>query len=151
MVLRRLLETHEIGSQEALAALLEEAGHPVTQTTVSRDLGAVGAERSRGADGSVRYRLRGTEPVAPALAELTRMMQTFVVEIGHSGNLVVVRTPPGAANPVGAALDQAASRGAVAGVLGTIAGDDTLLVVSHDPRGGAALAETLEHIVEARA
>lgn len=146
VVLRRLLAQHEIDSQEELVKLLGERGHPVTQATVSRDLAHVGAEKVAGSGGRERYAI--AEDLARhsgAIRNLSHRMKEFVIEIGHSANLVVLKTPPGSAGPVAAALDGAT----LDGVLGTLGGDDTLLVITRDPDGGAAVARQLEHIMEA--
>ena len=70
------------------------------------------------------------------------MLGEWVVEVDHSGNLVVLRTPPGSAHVVGSALD----RSGFAGVIGTVAGDDTVLVVAAEAAGGAAVADRLAEL-----
>lgn len=144
-LLRGLLTRRAVASQEELVALLRERGHTVTQTTVSRDLAALGAGKVVGEDGGVRYALPGDgEPVGPDALhdDLERRIREFVTAIDHSGNLAVVKTLPGGAGPVASALDARPP----AGVLGTVAGDDTILVVTRDLEGGAALARRLETI-----
>jgi transcriptional regulator of arginine metabolism len=100
----------------------------------------------------VKVRLPGGE-TAYALPELPvhqiapedhlrRVLGEWVVEVGHSDNLVVLRTPPGSAHVVGSALD----RGAVEGVVGTVAGDDTVLVVVSEEVGGDAMAARLRDV-----
>ena len=146
VVLRRLLAQREIGSQEELVRLLGERGHAVTQATVSRDLANLGAEKVAGSGGQERYVIAADlERHSGAIRNLSRRMKEFVTEIGHSANLVVLKGPPGSAGPVAAALDASA----LDGVLGTLSGDDTVLVVSHDPNGGAEAARQLESIMEA--
>jgi len=73
---------------------------------------------------------------------LRRVLGDWVVEVDHSGNLVVLRTPPGSAHVVGSALD----RSGFPGVIGTVAGDDTVLVVASEPAGGAGVAERLASV-----
>jgi transcriptional regulator of arginine metabolism len=102
---------------------------------VSRDLEDLGIAKVRGADGSLTYAL----PTAGGLAQLLRQ---FVLEIDASGNLAVVRTPPGAASAVASAIDGAA----LPGVLATVQGDDTLLVVAAEGVTGRELAERLTAI-----
>ena len=138
-LVRRLLDEHDIGSQQELAALLARHGHGVTQTTISRDLAALGAGKRLASDGRERYVL-GDGPIAPTGAEeLSRMLRQFAVEVAASGNLALVKTLPGSAGPVATALDRAN----VDGVLGTVAGDDTVLVVARTATGGAGLARRL--------
>ena len=144
-LLRRLVGSRAITSQESAGRLLEDRGHPVTQATVSRDLAAIGAEKSLDATGRERYVLANTAGRGDNLkSDLARMMREFVLSVGHSGNLALLKTAPGSAAPVASALDQANP----ANVLGTIAGDDTVLVVARSANGGAGLARRLTRILE---
>ena len=143
-LLGRLLAEHAVTSQDQLVELLAAEGVVATQATVSRDLEEVGA---------VKVRVPGTERLVYAIAELPRdqlvpedhlrrVLGEWVVDVRSSGNLVVVRTPPGSAHVVASALD----RSGLDGVLGTVAGDDTVLVVAAEAGGGAALAVRLAEI-----
>ena len=85
------------------------------------------------------------DQVAP-LDHLRRVLGEWVVDVATSGNLLVLRTPPGSAHVVASALDRAG----LDGVIGTVAGDDTVLVVAAEHLGGEALSETLEQIIGAR-
>ncbi|MFO7548161.1 MAG: arginine repressor [Acidimicrobiia bacterium] len=136
--LRTLLAEQEIRNQAEVVGLLASLGHVVTQSTVSRDLQAIGAVKN-GAGGYVLGSVEDPDGAGPALG---RALEEFAASIEVSGNLVVVRTPPGAAHVVAATLDAAA----LEGVLGTVAGDDTLLVVASEEIGGAAVARRLERI-----
>lgn len=139
--IRRLLTEGSITSQAELVELLQDEGFPVTQATVSRDLDALGAVKVRAADGSVRYSTAATpQELSEAEIRLRRAVNDFVDEIVVSGNLVVVRTPPGAAHLVAGAIDAAQ----VEGVLGTVAGDDTLMVVAREASGGEVAAKIEE-------
>ena len=139
----KLLAEHGVTSQEQLVALLAAGGVTATQATTSRDLDDLGAIKVRGADGELIYAIPELPQDQRAPDDhLRRAMADWVVEIGHAGHLVVLRTPPGTANVVGSALDRAA----MAGVLGTVAGDDTLLVVATETLGGSALAEHLRDL-----
>ena len=149
LLIRRLLEQHTVGDQAALAALLRGQGHRVSQTTISRDLAALGAYKGED-DG--RYRIGGdADGTDDAARELGRRMREFALDISASANLVVVHTPPGSAHALGVAVDIATGpRGALAEALGCVAGDDTLLVVARSVTGGAALARRLRALMEAR-
>jgi transcriptional regulator of arginine metabolism len=136
--LRALLAGREVRSQAEMVALLASQGHAVTQSTVSRDLQAIGAVKN-GAGG---YVVTAADDPGGAAATLGRALEEFAASIVASGNLVVVRTPPGAAHVVAAALDATA----LEGILGTVAGDDTVLVVASEEIGGAAVAHRLERI-----
>ncbi|HZD03897.1 MAG TPA: arginine repressor [Longimicrobiales bacterium] len=141
-VLRNLILERPVSSQSELVSLLARRGHAVTQATVSRDLQAIGAAKT---DGD-RYRLLDRGVHDEAIAHLARSIGEFVESIRSSGNLVVLRTPPGAAQVVAAAVD--ASR--LEGVIGTVAGDDTVLVVSSEHVTGRGMAHKLEEIGASR-
>ena len=151
----RLLQSTVVRSQVELAAALADDGVVVTQATLSRDLVELRAVRIRAADGSLAYALppeggdrsrlvdATTEQLA---ARLARLAVELLVTAEHSGNMVVLRTPPGAAQFLASAIDHSV----MPGVLGTIAGDDTVLVISADPEGGAALARRFLDLADGR-
>ncbi len=142
-LIRKLLTEGNITSQAALVELLETEGFPVTQATVSRDLDALGAIKVRDDDGSVRYSLApSSELLTEAETRLRRVVNDFVEEMVVSENLVILHTPPGAAHLVAGSIDRAL----VQGVLGTIAGDDTLMIVADAAVGGDAIAARIEEI-----
>jgi transcriptional regulator of arginine metabolism len=134
-----------IRSQGELAALLALDGIAVTQGTLSRDLDEMGAVKVRDANGDLVYALPGEggdrTPRAAARsaidARLVRVCEEILVSARSSANLVILRTPPGAAQYLASAVDRAAPDA----VLGTIAGDDTVLVVTTDATSGAEVAE----------
>ena len=139
------LVTHRaVRSQTELAALLGGEGIEVTQATLSRDLDELGAVKLRGVDGGAPVYVipedgspvRGVEG---GTARLGRILSELLVSADASANLAVLRTPPGAAHFVASALDRAA----LTDVVGTIAGDDTILVVAREPLPGAQLAERI--------
>ncbi len=136
----QILEKEEVTSQSELVRLLSEQGVEATQVTVSRDLEELGAVKVRRPGGSLVYALPEgpTERPAPEL-HLRRVLGEWVADVTSSGNLVVVRTPPGCAHVVASALDRAG----LADVIGTVAGDDTVLVVAAERVRGAALARKL--------
>ena len=147
-----LLGKHQVRSQSALAELLAAEGFSVTQATLSRDLDELGAMRIRDNDGALIYALRsegGDGSPRPAAesgeleTRLRRLLGELLVTAEGSANLVVLRTPPGAAQFLASALDHADRHGVTAGVMGTIAGDDTVLVICRDPLGGPDLARRL--------
>jgi transcriptional regulator of arginine metabolism len=133
----RILEEQPISSQTQLVQLLEAEGVVATQATVSRDLEELGAVKVRIPGGTMAYAIpehgrdRGS-----ADDHLRRLMGDFVVDVAHSGNIVVLRTPPGSAHVVASAID----RSVMPDVLGTVAGDDTLFVVCRESTDGATLA-----------
>ncbi len=141
-----LLARHPVRSQSELADLLAREGFTVTQATLSRDLVDLDAVKVR-AGGALVYAVPaegGDRTPRPAGAEtpaaegrLARLLGDLLVSADASANLVVLRTPPGAAQFLASALDHAE----LGAVLGSIAGDDTVLVITRDPTGGREVAE----------
>ncbi|KWX00807.1 arginine repressor [Carbonactinospora thermoautotrophica] len=150
-----LLTRHRVRSQNQLARLLAQDGVDVTQATLSRDLDELGAVKIRDGNGALVYAVPAeggdrTPRLAPEEgameARLGRLCEELLVSAEASANLVVVRTPPGAAQFLASAIDHAEMRS----VLGTIAGDDTVLLICRDPQGGPAVAEHLLQLAEGR-
>ena len=148
-----LVGAHEVRSQTELAELLAATGVHVTQGTLSRDLVELDAVRVRSASGALVYAVPGEggdrRPAAPgesaaASHRLARLCAELLVSAEASANLVVLRTPPGAAQFFASAVDKAE----LDSVLGTIAGDDTVLVIARDPRGGEAVARRFLALAE---
>ena len=139
----RLIGRHPVTSQPQLLELLSTEGISATQATVSRDLEDLGAVKVRVSGGETVYAIPDYEPERMAPHDhLRRVLSEWVVEISKSGNLVVVRTPPGCAHVVASALD----RSALPGLLGTVAGDDTLFIVASERTGGTKMAATLSDL-----
>ncbi|MBV8994846.1 MAG: arginine repressor [Pseudonocardiales bacterium] len=140
------LVTHRmVHSQTELAVLLSGEGIEVTQATLSRDLDELGAVKLRGVNGGAPVYVipedgSPVRAVAGGTARLTRVLSELLVSTDASGNLAVLRTPPGAAHFVASALDRAA----LPEVVGTLAGDDTILVVARGPLTGDQLAHRIE-------
>jgi transcriptional regulator of arginine metabolism len=138
-LLRELLASSDLRSQAEVRDVLAAHGIDAHQATVSRDLDELGAVKVRGADGSLVYRLAVDPGPRSARARLDEVLRQFVTGVRHSGNLAVLRTPPACAHPVASAIDLAE----LEGVLATVSGDDTVLVVAEEDLGGAALAHAL--------
>jgi transcriptional regulator of arginine metabolism len=119
-----LIRQMPITSQTQLVKMLRGSGFPATQATVSRDLDELGAVKVR-REGKVVYSLPSESVSVPAGDAVSRMFSESVLGLESTGNLVVVQTPPGHAGMVAGAVD----RLGIEGVAGTIAGDDTILVV----------------------
>ncbi|HVF76603.1 MAG TPA: arginine repressor [Acidimicrobiales bacterium] len=136
----RLLEDNAVTSQTQLVELLAADGVVATQATVSRDLEELGAVKVRVPGGDTVYAIPELpkDRVAPE-EHLRRVLGDWVVEVAHSGNLVVLRTPPGSAHVVASALDRAG----LDDILGTVAGDDTIMVVASERTGGTKVAKRL--------
>jgi transcriptional regulator of arginine metabolism len=141
--LRTALTEHTVSSQGELVDLLVARGFDVTQATVSRDLQAVGAVKVRDESGALRYTVTSAYGTAEEPeTKLARLLGRYALAINVSGNLVVLNTPPGAAHVVAHAIDELR----LAGTIGTIAGDDTLMIIADESTPGHAVAETLEQI-----
>jgi transcriptional regulator of arginine metabolism len=136
----QIITDHAITSQEQLRAMLADEGLVVTQATLSRDLADLGAGKHHALDGRSVYALPDEpDQVIPGDHRLGRILAEVLVGADHSGNIVVLRTPPGAAQYLASAIDHSGWDL----IIGTVAGDDTVLIVSRDPSGGASLADRL--------
>jgi transcriptional regulator of arginine metabolism len=140
----RVLEDQPVSSQAQLVQLLEAEGIVATQATVSRDLEELGAVKVRIPGGAMAYAIPEytKERLSGSDDHLRRLMGEFVVEVAHSGPIVVLRTPPGSAHVVASALDRAG----YPGVLGTVAGDDTILAVVAESAGPSEVAAKLAEL-----
>jgi transcriptional regulator of arginine metabolism len=141
-----LLSSNSVRSQSELATMLAEEGIEVTQATLSRDLEELGAVKLRGADGGTGVYVvpedgSPVRGVSGGTDRMARLLNDLLVSTDASGNLAVLRTPPGAAHYLASAIDRAA----LPHVVGTIAGDDTIFVVAREPMTGVELAELFEH------
>jgi transcriptional regulator of arginine metabolism len=135
--INELLEREVISTAAQIVGRLNAEGIAATQATVTRDLQELGTVKIRDEHGTRRIVVGGASLSSPApLDHLRRMMGEWVVSVESSASLVVVRTPPGCAHVVASALD----RSALEGVLGSVAGDDTILVIASEKRGGEDLA-----------
>ncbi|MHB1969770.1 MAG: arginine repressor [Acidimicrobiales bacterium] len=132
-----MIDREVISTAAQIVARLHEEGISATQATVTRDLQELGTVKIRDEHGVRRIVMAASPKLAPApLDHLRRVMGEWVVTVEHSANVIVVRTPPGCAHVVASALD----RSALPGVLGSVAGDDTILVVAADADGGEDLS-----------
>lgn len=145
-----LIRGAPLRSQTELLTLLAGQGITATQATLSRDLEELGALKLRGVDGGAPFYVipedgpprpteGGTRPRRGGSSRLTRLLAELVVSYDASGNLAVLRTPPGAAQFLASAIDRAG----LPEVVGTIAGDDTILVVARDGLTGAEVGHRL--------
>lgn len=134
--IRAILERQAVTSQSELGRLLRAEGITVTQGTLSKDLVELGAVRGRDQSGALAYLVPEDATSPTANVKLARVCQELLLSATASANLVILKTPPGAAQYLASAIDRANP----AKVIGTIAGDDTIMVITADPGGGAAVA-----------
>ena len=143
-----LLAQTRVRSQADLVALLAGDGFAVTQATLSRDLDELGAVKVRDPRGALCYAVPGeggdsTARPAPdesgAVDALRRRCEDLLVSVDSSANIVILRTPPGGAQYLASTIDHTV----LPDIIGTVAGDDTVLLVTRHPTGGAEVAATL--------
>jgi transcriptional regulator of arginine metabolism len=137
-LIKRLLENTEIHSQAELAQQLESQGITVTQATLSRDLVDLGAVKMRGSNGTTIYASADSlSATDDSSARLNRLCAELLFSADGSANIAVLRTPSGAAQYLASAIDGHNDPE----IVGSVAGDDTIMVASRDPQGGLALAQ----------
>ena len=139
----RLVQEHDLATQQEVAQALRDAGFPAVQTTVSRDIAQLGLVKVRNAEGRLVYALPGAEDL-DRLDELATALRRWVLSLEPAGNLLVVTTPAGFASPLSEVIDRAGP----AEVAGTIAGENTIFVAARDGLTGADLAEQFRHHLE---
>ena len=139
----QLLGDVAVTSQTQLVELLEAEDIEATQATVSRDLEDIGAIKVRVPGGELVYGLpeHSNESIAPP-DHLRRVLSDWVAAVDYSHNMVIIRTPPGSAHVVASALD----RSGLDGVLGTVAGDDSIMIVATEDTTGKDLAANISDL-----
>lgn len=143
-----LLATHDVTSQEELGQLLAKEGVHVTQATLSRDLGALGAVK--GEHGT--YVVGATAELDTSIPQLgqdailARQVAELLVRAEAAGNIAVLHTPPGGAQFLAGHLDRSTTFDTV----GTVAGDDTIIIVMRAPKDAENLCQMLLHMAEQR-
>ena len=149
-----IIRNNAVGSQAELLDALHERGIDVTQATISRDLADLDATKTTSRDGTEMYAVpaEGGDRTLQANARrdlgarLQRVAGETMVSVDYSGNLVVLRTPPGAAQYLASALDHSSLRD----IIGTIAGDDTIMLVVAESSSGKAVASRLQKLIQNR-
>jgi len=146
-LLAKILEEQAVSSQAKLVELLKAEGIDVTQATLSRDLEELGAVKVRVPVGDSVYAVPDdpTERVLP-VDYLRRVLGEWLVEVSVSDNIVVLRTPPGSAHVVASAVDRAG----LPEIIGTVAGDDTVILVAASDTTGEAASERLKDLAGIR-
>ncbi len=141
-VIAGLLAAEPIGSQSELRKRLADEGITVTQATLSRDLDEMGAVKVKGLDGKQVYRVDDDGPAQSAPSLLERWGVEVLLSVQQAGNQLVLRTPPGAAQLLALGIDRAK----IEGILGSIAGDDTVLVIAENEAAATAFKEDLANL-----
>lgn len=142
-LIRRLLRERTIGSQRELVEALLAENCPVTQATVSRDLREIGLVKNRDLDGSMRYAvIINLEDKPDPPAACAKMLREFGRGLETAQNLLVLRCDPGAAPGLGRVIDELDHRS----ILGCVAGDDTVIVVTKDTESANAVCTYLKEL-----
>ncbi|MBE0448603.1 MAG: arginine repressor [Actinobacteria bacterium] len=144
--IKRIIETKDISTQEELMAELEKLGYDVTQATVSRDISDLGLLKARISMVNTVSTSRQIYSL-PEVERLRSLLNEFMTSVDRADNLIVIRTNPGTAQAVAAAIDSIKW----IGVLGTVGGDDTILVITRSEDAGSRIAERLTKLREERA
>jgi transcriptional regulator of arginine metabolism len=139
VAIRELVGKQAVASQDELRLLLAKRGHAVTQATLSRDLRELGLVKT--ADG---YSMPGEDGAVSHLPSVERLVRDFVYDVRSARNLVVLKTSAGSAQPVAAALDAEEWKE----VVGTLGGDDTILIVARDARHAARLVARIRELLD---
>ena len=138
-----LISEHEITTQEELIEKLRESGYNVTQATVSRDIKQLKLIKIAGENDTYKYAVSGNENVVAVNAKYTNILMETVTEIDYAGHLVVVKTFNGMAMAAGAAIDAMKW----SGVLGCIAGDDTVFIAARSELTAKEICDRISVII----
>lgn len=139
----RLVGEQQLSTQSDVVQALRDEGLDAVQATVSRDIAQLGLVKVRGDDGRLVYAHPGASDL-DRLSELAAALRRWVVALEPTDNLVVLKTPPGFANALARAVDDAA----LPEIAGCIAGDDTIFLAAREGFAAAELAEQLRHHLE---
>lgn len=141
--IQEIIESREVETQDELAAALREIGIEVTQATVSRDIKEMLLVKIPCGNGSYKYAFPHEKVAIQADDRLKRVFHNVVESVDYSGNIVVVKSEPGAAGAVGHALDAIGYEE----ILGTVSGDDTVMVVVRTPDVSESVADRLRKLL----
>lgn len=139
----RLIGEQQLSTQSDVVQALRDEGLEAVQATVSRDIAQLGLVKVRGDDGRLVYAHPGASDL-DRLSELAAALRRWVVGLEPTDNLVVLKTPPGFANALARAVDDAA----LPELAGCIAGDDTIFLAAREGFSAAELADQLRHHLE---
>ena len=144
-LIQDIITANYVSSQAEIVLLLARKGVTVTQATLSRDLEILGAVKiSKGSTG-LCYAIpddgTGT-PITKDASRLARAMSELAASVDYSANIVVVRTSPGAASYLASTID----RSGLESIIGTVAGDDTVMLITRDPAGGSSVCQELQDL-----
>ena len=139
-----LIDTYDIDTQESMIDRLREAGINATQTTISRDIRELKLVKGMSASGEYKYIRPGAKRESN-IPVLNSALTESVVHIEAAGNIVVVKTFPGMANALAVCVDALEK----AHIVGSVAGDDTIIIVSRDEQSSAEISAKLKELMKA--
>jgi transcriptional regulator of arginine metabolism len=140
-IIKELIEREEIGTQEELTERLNALGYDVSQSTISRDINELNLVKTQGENKKSKYAFVDCG-VKTASAQVISLLKQIIVSVDYANNLVVIKTPGGNAGTAGMAVDQMH----FPQVIGTVAGDDTLLVVAKSNADAEIIVKTLKNL-----
>lgn len=147
-LIQDIITANDVSSQAEIVLLLARKGVTVTQATLSRDLEILGAVKVPKGNKGHCYAIpddgTGT-PITKDASRLARAMSELAASVDYSANIVVVRTSPGAASYLASTID----RSGLETIIGTVAGDDTVMLITRDPAGGASVCQQLQDLASA--
>lgn len=147
-LIQDIITVNDVSSQAEIVLLLARRGVTVTQATLSRDLEILGAVKVVKGPNGLCYAIPddGTgAPITKDASRLARAMTELAASVDFSANIVVVRTSPGAASYLASTID----RSGLESIIGTVAGDDTVMLITRDASGGASVCQELQDLARA--
>ena len=138
-----IISTRNVETQEQLLAALQEAGFRGTQATISRDIKELRIVKELTSMGTYRYTASSSEVTGSFSARLNTIFRESVVSFDYAQNIIVIRTLPGLASAAASALDTMN----LSAVVGTLAGDDTVMIVMHDNNAAAAFCGEIKNLL----
>ena len=138
-----IISTQNVETQEQLLAALQREGFRGTQATISRDIKELRIVKELSSLGTYRYTAPSSEMDGTFSTRLNTIFRECVVSFDYAQNIIVIRTLPGLASAAGSALDSMS----ISSVVGTLAGDDTVMVVMRDGNSAAALCGEIKHLL----
>lgn len=139
-----LIKEHSFDTQEELQQKLGECGFNVTQATVSRDIRELGIVKAEGEDGVYKYRVGKEYDRSESNGKFESILRQAAFNVARANNLIVVKTYTGMGSAAGAAFDALEAEG----VVGTLAGDDTLLIIAADNETAKTVEEKLNELIK---
>ncbi|MDD5927757.1 MAG: arginine repressor [Firmicutes bacterium] len=141
-----IISNNEVDTQEKLAALLRESGFEVTQATISRDIKELQLVKTLSSTGKYKYSLSNSKDL-PVSDRFVKIFRQTVTSVDHSGNIIIIKTLSGCANAAGEAVDTSN----IPHIKGSLAGDNTLLLIADDPENVSAIIDQFNNMLYAGA